>query len=140
MWLVQQVTTTLSTGESSQEDRYLLTSLAPGTLTGQQALAVVRGHWRIENCSNLLVMDTVLEEDDYPWVARGDGLLVSSLIRLMAFNLLQLLRNRTLRSEAGRTLSWRQVGERVHETVILALAGALLPGRVALTEVLFGPH
>jgi hypothetical protein len=134
IWLVRQTTEVLATGKVSVEDRYFLTSLVPETLTGPQVLAVVRAHWHVENDCNW-VIDTQWKEDDHCWVATGNGLLVVTLLRLMAFNVLQLLRNRTLRSDSNRAMAWADVLKMVDDALLLARHGVISDEHLALLEV-----
>jgi hypothetical protein len=134
MWLVRQTTEVLQTGEVSVEDRFFLSSLEPDALTGAQALALVRMHWHVENDCNW-VIDTQWKEDDCPWVATGNGLLVVTLLRLMAFNILQLLRNRTLRSDSNRAMAWADVLKMVDDALLLARHGVVTAQHRDLLEV-----
>jgi hypothetical protein len=134
IWLVRQTTTVLATGEVSEEDRFFLTSLEAEALTGPQVLALVRSHWHVENDCNW-VIDTQWKEDDCPWVATGTGLLVVTLLRLMAFNVLQLLRNRTLRSESSREMAWAHLLKMVDDALLLVRHGVITDAHLALLEV-----
>jgi predicted transposase YbfD/YdcC len=66
--LVEQVAeltrtvTVRATGKTSQEVVYLLTSLTPAQASPQRLLALVRGHWSIENGSHY-VRDVTFGED-----------------------------------------------------------------------------
>lgn len=88
------------------EDRYFLTNLAWDRLTPKQGLAAVRAHWGIENDCNW-TLDARLGEDLWTWVNQGQASEVLALLRLVAYNLLRLLRHRALRSEENRAMSWR---------------------------------
>ncbi|GGM26132.1 ISAs1 family transposase [Streptomyces fumigatiscleroticus] len=53
----------LTTGKLTIERVYLITSLPPGTATGAQLAAWIRGHWKIENLLHH-VRDRTFREDD----------------------------------------------------------------------------
>lgn len=97
-WRVEQVTVDKD-GRTEKEQRYFLTSFPCGRLSGEQCLLVVRLHWGIEN-DCFWSLDTQWLEDDVPWCSRGRAVEVLSWFRLMAYNLVQLLRRRTLRKKS----------------------------------------
>lgn len=119
VWRVQSVTTKWD-GTRTTEDRYFLTSLPPDRLTSDQKLHAVRAHWGIENDHHWTV-DMVLGEDDPPWIRKDKGAEVLALLRCMAYNLLRLLRCRSLRSEANRKMPWRALIERVRDSLVANL-------------------
>jgi len=95
VWRVEQITKDPN-GKEHQEDRYFLTSLHSGRLTATQSLHVVRSHWRVEN-DCFWSLDMQWMEDSHPWCTTGLSVEILSWIRLMAYNLLQFARRRTLR-------------------------------------------
>lgn len=63
----------------------------------------MRRHWRIENdCYKTL--DIQQEEDAGQWTRKGNGLLVQSLLRMIARDVVWLLRALYLRAAANRAL------------------------------------
>ena len=104
VWRVRQVGQ--RNGARVFEDRYFLTNLPPGRLTGSQALAAVRAHWGIENGCNW-TLDTQLDEDTVTWVNQGRASEALAMLRLIAYNLLQLCRQRVFRAAANRVVPWR---------------------------------
>lgn len=99
------------------EDRYYVTNLVPGRLDGAQMLRLTRAHWRIEN--NLHgALDIQWQEDHGRWVHRGNGLPVTSLLRVLAYNLLSLLRAVHLRTEAARRTAWTQLRDWVRDAML----------------------
>jgi hypothetical protein len=60
-------------------------------LTPEQMLTLVRRHWGIENGPNWTA-DVVLEEDTASLCLRGKAPFVLSWLRLLAYNLLALVR------------------------------------------------
>jgi hypothetical protein len=90
------------------EERWHVTNLVPGRLDGDQLLALDRAHWRIEN--NLHgALDLQWQEDHGRWVRRGRGLAVTALLRVLAYNLLEILRAVHLRSQEARAAAWDQL-------------------------------
>lgn len=94
VWLVVQETRDKS-GKVEVEERYFVTNLRTGRLSPKQTLQVVRGHWGIENDCNW-TFDTQWHEDDVPWCTKGNALEVLGLLRVMAYNIIQVLRKRHL--------------------------------------------
>jgi hypothetical protein len=74
-----------------------VTNLNLGRLKAEQILYVVRLHWTIENHCNWTV-DVIWDEDTKAWCGQGVGIQVLGLLRLMAYNLVSLLRCRYLRT------------------------------------------
>lgn len=116
VWRVRQVTH--QGGRVRAEERYFLTSLRPERLTATACMRAVRAHWGIENESNW-TMDVMWKEDSRAWVRTGTALEALSLLRIVAFNLIRLLRCRVLRSQDAREMSYR----RLFGLVWLALVG-----------------
>lgn len=111
VWLVRQLTR-YPDGRVEVEDHLRLTNLPWGRLTGAQILTVNRAHWEIENCANWTT-DVQWGEDQRAWCYQGNSLLVLGLLRLMAFNVLQVLFKRHLKAKRYRTLRWEQRFRRV---------------------------
>jgi hypothetical protein len=110
-------------GAVEKTERLFLTSLHRGRLTPEQILRVIRGHWGIENdCFGSL--DLQWDEDGRPWCTKGSALEVLGLLRLMAYNLLQVARKRHLRTKLadGRrapATAWRRIFEWVRQALVL---------------------
>jgi hypothetical protein len=99
------------------EDRLHVTNLVRGRLDGSQLLRLDRAHWRIEN--NLHgALDIQWQEDHGRWVQRGNGLPVSALLRVLAYNLLSLLRDVHLRTTEARAVAWQQLRDWVRDTLV----------------------
>ena len=110
-WLVEQTTTT-DDGHSEVERRYFVTNLHRGRLTPTQVLTLIRAHWRIE--AAFWALDVPWREDQLPWCTVGPATEVLGLMRLMAYNLVQLARCRSLRprrddGSLGDAPPWRAV-------------------------------
>ncbi len=87
------------------EERFHLTNLGRGRLDGKQLLALDRAHWRIENDLHG-TLDIQWQEDHGRWVQRKNGLPTTSLLRVLAYNLLVLLRAVHLRTVEARHVAW----------------------------------
>jgi hypothetical protein len=90
---VRQTTTrTLPSGrsESAVEDRYFV---ANRIFAADDALKLARLHWGIENGPNW-ACDVVLGEDDGAPCETGNGVAVTSWLRLLAYNLLSIWRHK----------------------------------------------
>ncbi len=125
-WLVRQ-TTQHPDGRQEIEDRYFVTNMTKGRLTPTQMLTLVRAHWRIENDA-FNSLDMQWGEDSGRWCKTGAAMWTLSLLRCMAYNLIQHLRRCHLRKKTGTAmqtaiLPWASVFEAVAATVLLAAHG-----------------
>lgn len=118
VWLVRVLARKGKDGpERVLEDRLYATNLVRGRLKSEHILDLVRAHWRIENnCFGRL--DIEWQEDHGRWVRRGNGLPVVSLLRLIGYNLLEMLHAVHLRSEAARTAAWQQMRDWVRDALV----------------------
>jgi predicted transposase YbfD/YdcC len=118
LWLVRVVARDPRTGcERVLEDRLYATNLVRGRLAPQRILDLVRAHWRIENnCFGRL--DIEWQEDHGRWVRRGNGLPVVGLLRLLAYNLLEMLHAVHLRSLTARQVAWQQLRDWVRDALL----------------------
>jgi len=107
VWRVKQ-TTEDRDGTTEVENRYFITSLPWGRLTGQEILRLVRLHWGVENGCHW-TMDVVLGEDAHPWCTKGRALRMLSWLRLLAYNAWRFLRDRYLRSSSSHTMPWDEL-------------------------------
>jgi hypothetical protein len=121
-WRVKQ-TTERPDGTVVVENRYFITNLAWGRLSGTQILAVVRAHWGVENGCHWTI-DVVMKQDTRCWCTGGKAQRMLSWMRLMAYNAVRLLRDRYMRSKKGREMPWDDV--RRHLTKALTDARAWL--------------
>jgi hypothetical protein len=133
VWLVrQQSRVDEHQAPVTVEDRYFLTNLTPGRLQPAQILTVVRGHWGIEN-DCFWSLDLQLNEDAAPWCTQGRSLEVLGILRLLAYNLLQLARKRHLRPRTtnggiSQPPPWRRLFEWVRQALRLPLESARAAG------------
>ncbi len=130
-WLVRTVHRN-SDGSEKTEDRFFISNVHVGRLTAAQILRVVREHWGVENDCNW-TFDLMLREDDCPMCTQGTATLLLGVLRLIAYNLLQLARRKHLRPSSPDDPSdspqrgWRQV--------FAAFASALTAQKKPLTTV-----
>jgi len=111
------------------EQRFFLTSATVGKLTPDQILILVRGHWGIEN-DCFWTFDLQWKEDSVPWCSSGKAVETLGLLRMMAYNLLQLARRRHLRLKADDGSlddppAWRRLFEWVKQALRLSLDTSL---------------
>ena len=95
----------------------MLTNLVRGRLDGAQLIRLSRAHWRIENDLHG-ALDIQWQEDHGRWVQRGNGLAVSSLLRVIAYNLMSLLRAVHLRTDEARAAAWDQLRDWVRDAML----------------------
>lgn len=117
VWLVRRQVTQPD-GSTSVGRRYFASSLSENRLTPLELLAQVRLHWSVEN-KLFWRLDTQFDEDRRRFATVGEALPTMGLLRVLAFNLLMLLKDRSLRQRRppreslpgfirwlGQLLSW----------------------------------
>lgn len=107
VWRIEKQIVGGKTGELEVENRYYVTNLHVGRFQPAQILWLVRSHWAIENNCNW-TMDCIWDEDTKVWCGQGVGIQVLGLLRLMAYNLVALLRCRCLRHREERKAEKRR--------------------------------
>lgn len=120
IWRIKQ-TTEHDDNTRTVENRYFVTNLAWGRLTGRDIIAVVRAHWGVENGCHW-TMDVVLRQDTHFWCTTGKAIRMLSWIRVMAYNALRLLRDRYLRSDESHAMPWDDVRRRMVKALTNASA------------------
>ena len=102
----QTTTRTLPSGrsESTVEDRFFVTNRV---FSAHAALTLVRLHWGIENGPNW-TCDMVLDEDDGAPCETGNGIIITSWLRLIAYNLISLWRHKLPPARDEIVASWRR--------------------------------
>lgn len=97
-------------GQVSCGNRYFVTNLVPGRLTGAQWLTVVRMYWRCENEGHWTA-DVVWREDArrLPWIRTPRAVYALSNLRMVALNVLAVLRRMSRREWDSRPLPWKEV-------------------------------
>jgi len=111
-WLVRQEKV-YPGGRTEIEDRTFITSLPWNRLKPAQILVLVRNHWSIEN-DVFNSLDLQWKEDSAPWCTQGQAIWVLGLLRLMAYNVAQMLRRKCLcpkdeTGQRGEPMSWRRL-------------------------------
>lgn len=95
-------------GKETWEDRYFITNLPWGRLSRDQCVRAIRAHWGVEN-DCFWTLDTQWGEDTRAWVRKDRALEVLGLLRLVAYNIVRLLRQRVFRAEDNRRMAWRSL-------------------------------
>ena len=109
----------------SEENRYLVSSVAPTAITGKQWLALIRSRWGVENNCHW-TLDAIFKEDDHPWIeADPRGTVVIMVLRRIAYDLLTLFRSVTLRSEETRATPWKALLAWVYDALIASTVAQL---------------
>jgi predicted transposase YbfD/YdcC len=110
-------------GEVTAGNRYFVTNLVRGRLNGRGWLTRVRMHWRCENEGHWTA-DVVWKEDARrtPWIRVPHAVYALSALRMIALNILAVLRRMSRRTYTSRPLPWREVARLAY----FALAGPAL--------------
>lgn len=97
--------------------RYFASSLPAERLTFEQWFLAMHWHWKVE--TNHMLLDTAFEEDERPWI-RSDpkGMLVTLILRRIAYTLLGLFRSVTQRSDEKRETPWPRLMQLVRYTLV----------------------
>lgn len=136
VWRVEQEICKGKTGQIEREHRYYLTNLHVGRLKPEQILSLVRAHWAIENHGNW-TMDVIWDEDSKVWCGQGVGIQVLGLLRLMAYNVVSLLRYRYLRTRdhtRAEKRRWQELCDGLF-LLICQVGSNLFPHRQAIVGV-----
>ena len=102
----------------------------PGKLDGRGWLTLVRMHWRCENEGHWTA-DVVCKEDARrnPWIRVPQAVYALSLLRMIALNILAVLRRMSRRGYTSRSIPWREVARLVY--FALAVLTVVLSERLA---------
>jgi predicted transposase YbfD/YdcC len=103
-----------SDGNVTVGNRTFVTNLVPGRLDGRGWLTLVRMHWRCENEGHWTA-DVVWKEDARrtPWIRVPHAVYAFSLLRMIALNILAVLRRMSRRGYTSRSIPWREVARLV---------------------------
>jgi len=120
VWLVRQETRDAQ-NNITVEDRYFLSSIPWGKLSGMEIIRSVRLHWVIEN-NVFNSLDLQWREDSGTWCTQGKAVWNLGVLRMMAYTLVQCLRRRTCRKKRGRhtwlqPLPWRDLFEHIYDAL-----------------------
>ena len=110
---VESLTIDPKTGAVKEaHSRYFVTNAPTETLSPEQWLLVVRSHWAVENnCHN--TFDKIFQEDKRPFILQPHGMLVTMILRRIAYNLLSLFRSVTQRSDQKKKMPWKSLMRKV---------------------------
>lgn len=98
----------ITTGKLEIKSRYFVSNAPLETLSPEQWLSIIRGHWNVENnCHN--TFDKIFQEDKRPYILHPHGMLVVMILRRIAYNLLSLFRTITQRSDKNRKMPWKSL-------------------------------
>jgi hypothetical protein len=130
LWLVEQHSVD-DNGGHQKEQRFFLTNLHVGRLSSAQILTLIRLHWRIED-DCFWSLDMQWREDALPWCTVGPAVEVLGLMRIMAYNLVQLARTRSLRprgpdGQQAPLHSWRSLFRWIQQALRLELEPPMVP-------------
>jgi hypothetical protein len=116
-------------GKPDVEERLFVTAVPFDELSPDEILALVRLHWGIENNANW-TMDMLFEEDQRSPCSKGNGILVISWLRLLAYNIVSVVRARA-RLRDRRLIPWRRAYELVYQALLIdpAEGGRVVPIR-----------
>ena len=108
----------------SREDRYFVSSLPRSRLTDEQWLLLVRRHWGVETAHQIL--DGAFDEDKHPWIEQHPrATAVVMVLRRIAYTLLVLWRDVTLRSDDNRSRPWSWIMRDIFLCLLTATAERL---------------
>ncbi len=91
-------------------NRFFVTNLVPGRLSGRGWLEAIRRYWRLENEGNW-THDVVWKEDAKrtPWITEPGAVYALAMLRSIAFNVVSILRSQTRRSWDFGKPEWLEV-------------------------------
>ena len=97
-------------GVVSEGNRYYATNLPAGRLKNQGWLTLIRQYWRIENNGNWTT-DVVWKEDTRrtPWIRVPEAVFALSLLRMIALNVVAVLRSMSRREWDWQWVPWNEV-------------------------------
>lgn len=116
---VERITTDSNGVLCSEGNRYFVTNLPSGRLDGRVWLQAIRAYWRIENNGNWTA-DTIWKEDARrtPWCRVPTAVYALSLLRMIAMNVIAVLRAFGRAEYTSKLLPWMTVLEQVHVLLI----------------------
>jgi predicted transposase YbfD/YdcC len=99
-----------ASGEVTVGNRYFVTNLLRGRLDGRGWLTLVRMHWRCENEGHWTA-DVIWQEDARrtPWIRVPHAVYALSGLRMLALNVLAVLRRLSRREYTSQPIPWREV-------------------------------
>ena len=116
---VGRITTDGNGVQCSDGNRYFVTNLPAGRLNGRAWLQVVRAYWRIENNGNWTA-DAIWKEDARrtPWCRVPSAVYALSLLRMIAMNVIAVLRASSRAAYTAMPIPWMTVLDQVRAFLI----------------------
>lgn len=121
-------------GKIRVEYHYRISSLLWDRLQAVDCLRLVRLHWGIENGCNW-TLDTQWHEDQKAWCGEGNGVEVLSWLRLLAYNLSQMLRQWVLKEAGQAAMAWRDLFDWVRWYLYKGRPDLSLEEELALVDI-----
>ena len=117
-------------GEVTVGNRYFVTNLVPGRLKARGWLTLIRMHWRCENEGHWTA-DVIWKEDARrtPWIRVPQAVFALSDLRMIALNILAVLRQMSRREYTSRPVEWKEIARLVY--FALAVPAVVLSERHA---------
>jgi predicted transposase YbfD/YdcC len=105
-------------GTTSVGNRYFVTNLPKGRLKGVGWLTLIRMHWRCENEGHWTA-DVLFSEDARrtPWIGVPQAVYALAVLRMIALNVLAVLRKMTRRHWTSTLIPWREIAFAVRVTL-----------------------
>jgi predicted transposase YbfD/YdcC len=100
-------------GATEHEERLFVTAVPWEEMSPQRLLKLVRLHWGIENGNNWTA-DVILKEDSHSPCKVGNGIVIVSWLRLLAYNLVSAFRAH-LPLKDRRVQSWGRAMEMLYQ-------------------------
>ena len=116
---VERTTTDRNGALCSEGNRYFVTNIPAGRLDGRAWLQVIRAYWRIENNGNWTA-DAIWKEDARrtPWCRVPTAVYALSILRMIAMNVVAVLRALGRAEHTLRPLPWATVLDQVRALLI----------------------
>lgn len=113
---IQRVTD--KAGSTTEGDRYFVTNLPRGRLKSEQWLSAIRLYWRCENNGHWTA-DVVWREDATrtPWTRQPAVIYALALLRMLALNILAIMRAMTRREHCSKPPPWQSLTHAVQSTL-----------------------
>jgi hypothetical protein len=105
-------------GSVSEGNRYFVTNLPTGRLKASGWLTLVRMHWRCENNGHWTA-DLVWKEDAKrtPWITSPQAVYALAILRMIALNILAVLRSMSRQEWESKPPPWTQVVQSMRFTL-----------------------
>jgi len=115
---VTQTTFDDKTQSEIVDSRLFITSIAPERFSAKALMKVVRLHWGIENNGNW-TMDECFDDDVRCPCKQGNGAVVVSWLRLLAFNIVAIVRSLAPKHDKGTAPGWSEIKNDILMIIIM---------------------